>query len=266
MHALHLVHFSPTHTTASVLQAIARGMVQPATVLDITHQCDAAREFAQQEVVVVGVPVYGGRVPALAAQRLAHLTGNGTPAVAVVVYGNRAYEDALLELQQLLTAQGFAVMAAAAFIGEHSFSTPELPIAEHRPDQADLAKAAAFGQDIVPVIVQAIAQRLAGIDASQPLALPGNHPYKERSPSSRIVPQTDPALCGGCMSCVDSCPTGAISPTDPCATDADLCIRCAACIKGCPSGARAITHTGMLDFIRTLQQNCQTRREPEWFI
>ena len=68
------------------------------------------------------------------------------------------------------------------------------------------------------------------------------------------------------MSCVDSCPTGAISPTDPCATDADLCIRCAACIKGCPSGARAITHTGMLDFIRTLQQNCQTRREPECFV
>ena len=263
MHPLHLVHFSPTQTTARVLQAIAHGMAQPATVLDITHQVDLAREFAQQEVVVVGVPVYGGRVPALAAQRLAHLTGNGTPAVAVVVYGNRAYEDALLELQQLLAAQGFDVVAAAAFIGEHSFSTPELPIAQHRPDAADLAKAAAFGQDIV----QAITQRLtAGIDTSHSLALPGNTPYKERSPSSRIVPQTDPALCGGCMSCVDSCPTGAISPTDPCATDADLCIRCAACIKGCPSGARAITHTGMLDFIRTLQQNCQTRREPECFV
>lgn len=259
MSPLHLVHFSPTQTTARVLQAIARGMAQSATELDIAHQIDLAREFAQQEVVVVGVPVYGGRVPALAVQRLAHLRGNGTPAVAVVVYGNRAYEDALLELQQLLTAQGFEVMAAAAFIGEHSFSTPELPIAEHRPDAADLAKAAAFGQ--------AIAQRLAaGININHPLALPGNRPYKERSPSSRIVPQTDAALCGGCMSCVDSCPTGAISPTDPCATDADLCIRCAACIKGCPSGARAITHTGMLDFIRTLQQNCQTRREPECFV
>ena len=259
MSPLHLVHFSPTQTTARVLQAIARGLAQPATVLDITHQIDLAKEFAQNEVVVVGVPVYGGRVPALAVQRLAHLRGNGTPAVAVVVYGNRAYEDALLELQQLLTAQGFEVMAAAAFIGEHSFSTPELPIAEHRPDAADLAKATAFGQ--------AIAQRLAaGININHPLALPGNRPYKERSPSSRIVPQTDAALCGGCMSCVDSCPTGAISPTDPCATDADLCIRCAACIKGCPSGARAITHTGMLDFIRTLQQNCQTRREPECFV
>lgn len=259
MSPLHLVHFSPTHTTARVLQAIASGMAQPATELDIAHQIDATKEFAQHEVVVVGVPVYGGRVPALAAQRLAHLTGNGTAAVAVVVYGNRAYEDALLELQQLLAAQGFAVVAAAAFIGEHSFSTPELPIAEHRPDAADLAKATAFGQ--------AIAQQLAaGIDINHPLALPGNSPYKERSPSSRIVPQTDPALCGGCMSCVDNCPTGAISPTDPCATDADLCIRCAACIKGCPSGARAITHAGMLDFIRTLQQNCQTRREPECFI
>ena len=128
MSSLHLVHFSPTQTTARVLQAIARGMAQSATELDIAHQIDATKEFAQNEVVVVGVPVYGGRVPALAAQRLAHLRGNGTPAVAVVVYGNRAYEDALLELQQLLTAQGFEVMAAAAFIGEHSSPPPSCPL------------------------------------------------------------------------------------------------------------------------------------------
>lgn len=254
-----LIYFSPTHTTRSVLQNIAKGLCSPMSVLDITHNpLDIVNPAASAEIVMVGVPVYGGRIPALVYSRLESLKGNGQPAVAVVVYGNRAYEDALLELQTLLTSKGFQVVAAAAFIGEHSFSTDELPIAANRPDQVDLTKAQALGQAIAAKLEQGVGDGT--------LQVPGNVPYKERSPASRIVPETDRELCGHCGACVSTCPTGAISPDDPSLTDADLCIRCAACIKSCPSAARSITNPTMLSFIQTLQQNCQLRREPEWYL
>lgn len=108
-----LIYFSPTHTTSRVLQNIAKGFGGPMRQLDITHDpLSAAHSAPSDELVMVGVPVYGGRIPALVYSRLESLSGHGRPAVAVVVYGNRAYEDALLELQTLLTAKGFQVVAA----------------------------------------------------------------------------------------------------------------------------------------------------------
>ena len=142
------IYFSPTRTTARIVAAIARGTQLPAAEpLDLTPP--EARtwriEAAQDALAIIGAPVYGGRIPPEAVVRLRRLRAHETPAGIVVVYGNRAYEDVLLELRDLVIEQGFIPIAAAAFIGEHSYSTEVTPIAHGRPDVLDLAQAQEFG-------------------------------------------------------------------------------------------------------------------------
>lgn len=64
-----------------------------------------------EDVLLCGVPSFGGRVPLTALERIKNLHGNGAAAVAVVTYGNRAFDDTFAELQDALEAQGFVVVA-----------------------------------------------------------------------------------------------------------------------------------------------------------
>ena len=122
-HALQIV-FSPTNTTRKVLQAILQGLgPQSWSELDLTYPRplrDTARNQGDaEELVLIGMPVYAGRIPALARERiLSCVKGTGQKAVLVVVYGNRAYDDALRELRDLALELGFVPVAAAAFVGE----------------------------------------------------------------------------------------------------------------------------------------------------
>jgi len=144
-----LVYFSPTKTTKAIVEGIAQGMhVSAIEEIDLTPPEAATQQFEEMHdgLAVIGVPVYGGRVPLDAVSRLQRLKANETPAVFVVVYGNRAYEDALLELKDLVTCAGFRPFAGGAFIGEHSFANETTPIAIGRPNVADLKKATEFGK------------------------------------------------------------------------------------------------------------------------
>jgi hypothetical protein len=146
-----LIYFSPTQTTRKVIEGISQGL-QAADIdhIDLTLS-DAEiqkRSIINDDLAVIGAPVYSGRLPSVAISRLRKLNGNGAPAVIVVVYGNRAYEDALLELRDVAIEVGFKPIAAGAFIGEHSFSTSVTPIAAGRPDVEDFGKANAFGEMI----------------------------------------------------------------------------------------------------------------------
>ena len=113
------LYFSPTGGTKKIAEHIASGLCDAAEFLDVTS---SGRElaFGPEDFVVIAVPVFGGRVPSPTAERLSHVRAEGTPAAIVAVYGNRAYEDALLELRGLAEERGFKVMAAAAFIARHS--------------------------------------------------------------------------------------------------------------------------------------------------
>ena len=123
-----LVYFSPTGTTKAVIQGIANG-INPGTMelIDITKP-DARKQpllASENELLIIGVPVYMGRVPALSIDWLNAIQAHNTPTVCIVVYGNRVYDDALLELKNIVMKCGCIPIACAAYIGEHSFSNSE---------------------------------------------------------------------------------------------------------------------------------------------
>lgn len=259
-----LIYFSPTRTTRKIIEGIAQG-VQVVTVehVDLTPPEAMIREFAgiHDKLAIIGSPVYGGRLPPEMVSRFRRLKGNGAPAVIVAVYGNRAYEDALLELRDLALEGGFNPVAAGAFIGEHSYSGNATPIAVGRPDDEDLAKATEFGK-----LIHGKMSNLRTLDGMPPLQVPGNFPYKEFRMMSGIVPVIHEAVCSKCGRCATFCPTAAITMGDAVATDGGLCIRCCACVKFCPAGARAMDDPRIREVAEQLASNCGNRKESETYL
>ena len=261
---LKLVYFSPTGTTKSILEGIVQGLQAETTErLDMTPPDASTRaiEKMHRELAIVGAPVYGGRLPPDAAQRLRRLKGSGSPAVVVVVYGNREYEDALLELSNLVTEAGFIPVAGGAFIGEHSFNNEAMPIATGRPDKQDLEKAAEFGKTI-----QEKMQGLDTLGEMVPLKVPGDFPYKKWSKWPGVAPSTQEAACIQCETCIAVCPTAAITMDGTPKTNTDACIVCCACVKACPTGARVADHPRIRQSQDWLSTNCSQRKEPETFL
>lgn len=259
-----LSFFSPTGTTRSIIQAIGHGTGRKAEPhLDLTLiAAEPAAPFTSDDLLVIGMPVYAGRLPNLAVERFKTLQGNSTPTVIVAVYGNREYDDALVELCDLCKEQGFQVIAAAAFIGEHSFTSKEFPIASDRPDENDLQQAGQLGEQ-----VQNLLNETQSISNLTPPSPPGNRPYKPNMQPSGHACETDPLTCTQCGLCVEHCPTQAIQMIDGIpVTDPENCIWCMACVRICPTGARTITQPKVHKLAERLHNTCQTRKEPEWFL
>jgi ferredoxin len=260
-----LIFFSPTGTTRAVLDAVAQGLDADVSVTDLTLPGGepAPGIGSDGTLAVIGVPVYAGRVPEQAAARLRKsLHGDGRPAVLVVVYGNRAFEDALLELRDLARDLGFVPVAGAAFVGEHSFSTPDRPVAQGRPDALDREKAHAFGRAVRDLLAGA-----AGMSDLPTPQVPGNFPYRQGVQPAPISPETDAGTCVLCGECATVCPTGAIVLRDETVvTDKDACLRCCACTRICPTGARVMDDQRILDLGRMLFEKFARRAEPEFFF
>jgi flavodoxin len=179
--SLKLVYFSPTGTTKKILEGIAKGTgIENIEHVSMTLPDAVTKpiESFTDELVIIGAPVYAGRLPADAVKRFKRFKAKSTPAVIVVVYGNREYEDALLELTNLSKDFGFIPVSGGAFIGEHSYSTEDLPIANGRPDETDIKKATKFGEAIMQKI-----NEMKTLGDVSPLKVPGNFPYKEGMPS-----------------------------------------------------------------------------------
>ncbi|WP_163340654.1 EFR1 family ferrodoxin [Desulfopila sp. IMCC35008] len=255
------LYFSPTGTTKTVVTEMSREYFgSKAPCFDLTYpEYTLPQDLSTGDLVFVGVPVYAGRVPALAVERLEGLQGNGASMVVTVVYGNREYEDALLELRNMALEHGFRVVAGCAFIGEHSFSTGELPIAAGRPDEDDLKIARKFAQQIRDN-VKGLAEKGRGH-----LDVPGDKPYKEGMMNLPFTVQVDEEKCTLCETCISTCPAGAISLSGQIIMSADLCILCCACIKGCPEEAVSLTAPPIMEKVVWLHENCKERKEPALF-
>jgi ferredoxin len=262
--SLKLVYFSPTGTTKAVVDAIARGL-NPGNVelLDITRPGARLQPLttSEKELLIIGVPVYMGRVPALVTDWLHAIKARNTPAVCVVVYGNRVYEDALLELKDILTRCGCKPIAGAACIGEHSFSMAETPTARDRPDAGDLRHAESFGRKI-----QEKLSAIPSVDEIPEVSIPGCHPYRGDSKLWNVDFIAVSDACTQCGTCAERCPAGAIDPENSSVIDIKKCITCCACIKHCPTSARMMKSGLVRDASQRLSTLYNERKEPEFFI
>ncbi|MCM1565379.1 MAG: EFR1 family ferrodoxin [Dehalobacter sp.] len=261
--SIKLVYFSPTGTTKKIIEGIARGINRsPMEKIDITKPEARKQQLqtSENELLVIGVPVYSGRAPAVAIDWLGTLKARGTPAVCVVVYGNRAYDDALLELKDTVARQGCVPVACAAFIGEHSFSSAETPVAADRPDAGDVNQAELFGKRINEKL-----HSIPAVDQISGITVPGSYPYKEfKALVLDFIAVND--QCSQCGVCARVCPAGAVDLENSALIDQERCILCCACIKNCPVNARSVKAGTVKDLAERLSQMCRKRREPEFFF
>lgn len=251
------MYFSPTGGTKRVVETIASLRSEPIDVVDLTKTANRLedRNYDKEDLLIIGVPVYAGRVPQVVASYLQRVRGNGTPTICVAVYGNREYDDALIELKEIMESNGFIVGAAAAFIGEHSYTNL---VGGGRPDDEDLSLARAFGKEAF--------EKLQMKPKDSALFVKGNHPYKERVPSEPMAPVTSED-CIFCGLCAEACPTESIDFEDYFTVDAKSCIRCCACIKICPKEAKKFDHPMVEKITASLIKNCsETRKVPEFFL
>ena len=251
---LYDIVFSPTGGTQKVATLLTDALEGEVSRIDLT---DSKQDFhtirlTQDDVAVISVPSYGGRVPAVAVERLTALNGQGARAVLVCVYGNRAYEDTLVELEDAAKQAGFQVIAAIAAIAEHSIARQ---FAAGRPDAQDAKQLAAFAQQIQ--------RKLSTGSLSEP-ALPGNRPYKKAGGAGMVPKATKE--CTNCGVCAAECPVQAISKEDPKKMDEKACISCMRCIAVCPQGSRKVSPVMLSAASLMLKKVCSDRKECELFI
>lgn len=254
------IYFSPTGNTEKVVNCIGRriaGDYYKEIDLTIPGNRGKDRKFSCAELVILGVPVYRGRVPEVVAAELKRWKGNKTPAVILVTYGNRVVDDALLELKDLMITQGFVPFGAGMFSGQHSF---QKEIAYNRPDKKDLRVAEEFADEIV--------DRVKTLDVEKvSLVVAGSHPYKEVGPMSQMpfLPVTD-MRCIYCMICANSCPMEAISFSNPKSVDSERCVRCTKCIRVCPVQAKRMTPDAFDATVKKITTPNVLRRKEPWFF
>lgn len=252
---IYSIFFSPTGGTekAATILADALGEALGGEVekLDLSLRDFPETTVESGSLAVIAVPSFGGRVPAVAIERLRKVHSDGAYAAAAVVYGNRAAEDALPEVFDTAKECGFKVISALTAVAEHSMARD---IAAGRPDSDD--------EKVLREFAEKIAAKVQSEDTSEP-TIPGNRPYKKAG--GGMAPAASKA-CVKCGLCAKKCPVGAIDPAAPDKTDKNICIGCMRCVSVCPKGARALNAVARGAVGMMLKTVCSGKKENELFI
>ncbi len=261
-----LFYYSPTHTTQKIVNEIAAGIgIDPLKIMEnnLTYPeyTDSLIEVEPEDLVVIGAPVYAGRIASEALKRFSTIKFAGNAVVLVAVYGNRNYDDSLIDLREFARSAGLRPVAAAAFVGEHSYSTKQFPTAKGRPDTEDKQAARDFGRKIYEK-VQSLSPKAAWPEPQ----IPGVFPLPERREIPPSFAETVKENCIECGHCQEVCPTGAVFFKKGYQTTPELCTICCACLKECPRHARVIKSEHVQKFREMLAANCASRRQPEIFF
>ena len=241
--------FSPTGGTEKVADILGGHWSANTVKIDLS---DVKTDFSKciidkEDQVLIAMPSFGGRAPAVAIRRLKQIAGNGAKCTLVCVYGNRAYEDTLVEMEDAAKESGFRVVAAVAAVAEHSIM-PQY--AAGRPDTSDKKQLEQF------------AEQIAG-KTEAVVSIPGNRPYKKAG-GAGLVPKAGKS-CTKCGLCAESCPVQAIDPASFTA-DAKKCISCMRCVKQCPEKARKVNGAMVSIAAMAMKKACSVRKENELFL
>lgn len=250
------IYFSPSGSTKTVVEKISENFCksEDAHLLDLLkNPLINELEFNSQDLIIIGLPVFVGRLPEFCTKQLELLKGNKTPVIATVNYGNREYEDALLELTDLLLKNGFLLVGAAAFVSQHSIFPK---VAMNRPDQEDFLKIEDFSKKCM--------DNLSQLEQNKVFKIKGNYPYRELI-TAPLTPSGNES-CIDCKKCVDICPVKAIDTLTPIETNGELCIRCTACISVCPTKTRKFYDAQYEASYKRFVEAYSERKEPEIYV
>lgn len=253
---IHVAFFSPCGGTKKVMEALTAELGDSVIFHNRTlpENRDQDLNFGENDFVIFGAPVYGGRIPRRPDQIFGNIRGANTPCGLVAVYGNRAFEGALIDLDALARANGFIPVAAVAAVAQHSMAPI---VATNRPDEQDRLKLASFGKEIMRQLEK-------GASLAQ---APGAMPEWQIPEGVSMLPFADLKICKKCGACVKVCPSGAIPADQPWTSVADLCSHCAACVQICKPNARRMGNDAAQEMAKQHLAIClEKRREPELFV